>query len=222
LSLVFAGKADDTLAMRGAIMLQNRVDPFGGLHAVPQRGAWFGNKGCLHDQNGRVRRGHAGRRWITCVTAFRGRRRHPLMQPGCYTELFFHDEATAYAAGHRPCAECRYADWRGFADLWARVHGETGAAAIDTHLQATRLEGRNRRLHPLAADQVPEGAMVADAAGAVLRARGGWWRWSFGGYAPAPALTGRVALLTPWPVAQLMAHGLPVQIAHLPGCGDSN
>lgn len=198
-------------------MLQNRVDPFGVLHAVPQRGVWFGNKGCLHDAAGCVRRGHAGRRWITCVTAFRGRRRHPLMRPGRYTELFFADEATAYAAGHRPCAECRHAEWRVFADLWGRLHGETGAGAIDARLHAARLDGRGRRLHRIAADQVPDGAMIADdGGGAVLRARGGWWRWAFDGYTAAPEPIGRVDLLTPWPVARLMAAGLAVQIAPLP------
>ena len=84
---------------------QNRVDPFGRLVADPVRGAWFGNRGCLHDDEGQIRRFHSGRRWIYCRLEFKGRQRE-LLQPGRYTELFFLDEATAFAAGHRPCAEC--------------------------------------------------------------------------------------------------------------------
>lgn len=197
-------------------MRQNRVDPFGTLHAVPQRGGWMGNRGCLHDAQGRIRRDHATRRWITCRTAFRGRAR-ALLQPGRYTELFFLDEATAYAAGHRPCAECRHADWTRFRDLWAEVFGDRDAKAIDRRLHAARLDAgslsHRRRLVPLPVDQVPVGAMIAREGAAVLRAAGGWWRWGFAGYAPMAAPAGPVTLLTPEPLARLMALGLPVQVA---------
>jgi len=192
-------------------MRQNRVDPFGGLLAVPERGAWMGNRGCLHDDEGQIRRGWQGRRWIACVTDFRGRQR-ALMQPGRYTELFFADEATAYAAGHRPCAECRRADWLRFAGLWAEVFGPAGADAIDRALHAARLDGRARRLVPVAPEAVPVGAMVVEGTAVLLRAPGGWRRWSFAGYASAKAPAGPARLLTPGPLARLMAAGLPVQI----------
>ena len=82
--------------------LQNRVTPLSELVADPARGLVYGNRGCLHDAHGRIRRHHAGRRWIACRLRFRGWHRSPLLQPGRFTELFFLDEATAFAAGHRP------------------------------------------------------------------------------------------------------------------------
>ncbi len=95
--------------------LQNRSDPFGALHAVTDRGLLMGNRGgCFHrdDQTLKERR-WASRRWIVCVLSFKDRRRK-LMQPGLYTEIFFLDEATALASGHRPCFECRRAEAAAF------------------------------------------------------------------------------------------------------------
>ena len=87
--------------------LQNRVTPLSELVAEPGRGLVYGNRGCLHDAHGRIRRRWATKRWIGCKLEFRGWHREPLLQPGRFTELFFLDEATAFAAGHRPCALCR-------------------------------------------------------------------------------------------------------------------
>jgi hypothetical protein len=103
--------------------LQNRVTPLGDLVADPARGLVYGNRGCLHDDEGRIRRYYQVRRWIACRLEFRSRRRSPLMRPGRFTELFFLDEATALAAGHRPCAECRREDYDRFAALWLDLHG---------------------------------------------------------------------------------------------------
>src|SRR5690349_17975636 len=114
---------------------RNRVTPVGELIATPERGLVFGNRGCLHDAQGRIRRTHAVKRWIGCRLEFKGRRRVPLMGPGHYTELFFLDEATAFAAGHRPCAECRRADY----DRTLALLGEPGADALDARLHAERL-----------------------------------------------------------------------------------
>ena len=91
-------------------MLQNRINPFGEVVAVAGRGTLLGNRGVLHDEHQRIVRYAAVRRWIACVTEFRGRKR-TVMTPKRYTELFFLDDATAFAAGHRPCAECRNADY---------------------------------------------------------------------------------------------------------------
>ena len=119
---------------------QNRVTPLGELVADPARGLVYGNRGCLHDEDGRIRRGFNGKRWIACRLEFRGRRRGRLMQPGRYTELFFLDEATAFAAGHRPCAECRREDYVRFQAIWRELHaGPAGADAIDARLHAERL-----------------------------------------------------------------------------------
>ncbi len=87
--------------------LQNRVTPMGELVASDARGLVYGNRGCLHDDAGQIRRRFATRRWIACRLQFKGWHRHPLLQPGRFTELFFLDEATAKAAGHRACALCR-------------------------------------------------------------------------------------------------------------------
>lgn len=191
----------------------NRVDPLGRLHAVAERGALMGNRGCLHDAQGRIRRDWAVRRWIACATSFRGRRR-ALMQPGRYTELFFLDEATAYAAGHRPCAECRRADWLAFRALWVQVHGgPADADSIDRVLHGARLEGRVRRLWTCDAGDLPPGAMVMAGERPALVGPQGLWGWSFDGYVPLAPLQGAVAVITPEPLVALMRAGLRVRAA---------
>ena len=128
--------------------LQNRVTPLGELIADPARGLVYGNRGCLHDAGGRIRRDFAVRRWIACRLEFRGWQRGPKMQPGRFTELFFLDDATALAAGHRPCALCRREDYNRLLEVWGRLHpGDHGADAIDLRLHDQRLDGRERRLH---------------------------------------------------------------------------
>ena len=91
--------------------LPNRVTPLGELIADPARGLVYANRGCLHDDQGKIRRRYNGKRWIACRLEFKGWHRGPLMQPGRFTELFFLDEVTAFAAGHRPCALCRREDY---------------------------------------------------------------------------------------------------------------
>ena len=107
---------------------QNRVTPFGELIATESRGTLMGNRGCLHDDQQRIRRAFACKRWIICVLEFRGRRR-AVMTPGRYTELFFLDEATALAAGHRPCAECQHARYLLFRETWAAANPDLSGGA---------------------------------------------------------------------------------------------
>ena len=138
---------------------QNRVTPRGELIAVDARGTFMGNRGCLHDAAGRIRRAWQLKRWIICEPEFKGRHR-PVMQPGRYTELFFLDEATALAAGHRPCAECRRPAFLAFLAAWAagRPGGETPRTpALDEVLH------RERTAPPWQAplDTLPDGAFVA-------------------------------------------------------------
>ena len=165
--------------------LRNRVTPLGELIAAPERGLVYANRGCLHDSAGRIRRAYNGKRWIACRLEFRGWRRAPLMMPGRFTELFFLDEATALAAGHRPCALCRRADYEQLTALWATLHpGRRGADAIDSQLHAERIDPRTRerRLHRASIDTLPDGAFVLRdgrpwlVCGEELRA------WSAGGY----------------------------------------
>src|SRR3954471_22977462 len=136
-------------SLAGAAMpLQNRVTPLSELVADSARGLVYGNRGCLHDAHGRIRRRYNGKRWIACRLEFRGRHRVALQQPGRYTELFFLDEATAFAAGHRPCAECRREDYKRFLERWpGALPGPSRAAAINDRLHEERLTraGTQRR-----------------------------------------------------------------------------
>src|SRR2546426_6801146 len=145
--------------------LQNRVTPLGTIVATTARGTLMGNRGRLHDAERRLRRTSVPgyRAWVTCQLEFRRRRRR-VMTPGRYTELFFLDEATALAAGHRPCGECRRADFLRFKNAWLsgnrdRGVGETSTiSALDRELQRDRLEadGRQRTTEGVL-DALPDG-----------------------------------------------------------------
>ena len=155
--------------------LQNRVTPLGEIIADPARGHVYGNRGCLHDAEGRIRRRYSGKLWIACRLEFKDRRR-PLLRPGRYTELFFLDDATALAAGHRPCAECRREDYNRFLAQWP-YPGER-APEINARLHAERLdEHRGQRHHDADLDALPDGTFIVRDGAAVARPR-----------RPAPAL----------------------------------
>jgi hypothetical protein len=190
---------------------RNRVTPLGELVADPARGLVFGNRGCLHDGDGRIRRPHVGRRWIACRLAFRGRRRGALMRPGRYTELFFLDDATAMAAGHRACAECRREDYRRLLGVWETLHpGETGAGAVDDRLHAERLDGDGRRrLHAAAAADLPDGTFVLLDSGPWLVSGGRALRWSPAGYGDRRRLrpSDRLDVVTPPSLVAVMRAG---------------
>ena len=145
---------------------RNRVTPFGELVAEPARGLVYGNRGCLHDEERRIRRRYAVKRWIACRLEFRGWKRSPLLQPGRFTELFFLDEATAFAAGHRPCALCRNEDYRTFTSWWRDLHPNDlpGADEIDIRLHEERIDPvtRGQRRHEAAYAGLPDGAFVVD------------------------------------------------------------
>jgi hypothetical protein len=164
------------------MLLRNRVTPLGELIADPARGLVYGNRGCLHDEQGRIRRHHATKRWIGCRLSFRGWQRGPLMQPGRFTELFFPDEATAFAAGHRPCALCRREDYARLQAIWRELHPrlEAGADAIDARLHAERLHvhTNRQRHHSAAIDELPDGAFVLERDAPWVVVGAGLWRWT--------------------------------------------
>jgi hypothetical protein len=194
------------------VALQNRVTPLGELVADPARGLVYGNRGCLHDGEGRIRRRFNGRRWIGCRLEFRGWQRGPLLQPGKFTELFFLDEATAFAAGHRPCALCRREDYTRFTAHWHELHpGQTGADAIDLQLHGERVEPETRaqRYHEAELDDLPDGAFVLrDGAPWLVRGRE-LLRWTPAGYTErATRLRGAPAILiTPPSLAAVLRTG---------------
>ena len=141
--------------------LQNRVMPTGEIVALSGRGLVIGNRGVLHDERRRIVRATQLKRWIACRLAFRGRHR-TVMTPRRWTELFFLDEATAFAAGHRPCAECRNADYKRFRALWERCFGApAGADAMDAVLHAQRLDGRAKRTWRSDVAALPDGTYVS-------------------------------------------------------------
>ncbi|MBA3433040.1 MAG: hypothetical protein H0U08_02985 [Actinobacteria bacterium] len=165
--------------------LQNRVTPLGELIADAGRGLVYGNRGCLHDASGRIRRRYNGKRWIACRLEFRGWQRGQLLQPGRFTELFFLDEATAFAAGHRPCALCRREDYLHFCEIWGELHpGQVGADAIDEQLHAERVapESREQLQHRAPLDELPDGAFVLEGGDAWLVVGTQLLKWTPAGY----------------------------------------
>ena len=192
--------------------LQNRVTPLGDLIADPSRGLVYGNRGCLHNERGQIRRRYSGKRWIACRLEFRGWRRSPLQQPGRFTELFFLDEATAFAAGHRPCALCRREDYVRFLELWQRLHpGRPSADAIDARLHRERVDARTRgrRHHDAPLSSLPDGAFVVRDGDAWLVLGRELLRWTPAGYAerrPRPA-RGVGCVLTPPSLVAVLRSG---------------
>jgi len=182
--------------------LQNRVTPSGDIIATPHRGLFTGNRGIIHDPATKtlLRKRWASPAWLTCVCEFRGRRRK-VMGGRSWTELFFLDEATAFAAGHRPCFFCRRDDANRFRGAWEEGNGAANILArdIDAVLHRERLDHGKKRLHPLPMppEQLPDGAMVQEGARSFLIARGRALLWSPGGYGEAKHALEDAMLLTP-------------------------
>ncbi len=179
--------------------LRNRVTPLGDVIAVPERGLVYGNRGCLHDAGGRIVRRSATRRWIACRLEFRDWYRTPVPRPGRYTGLFFLDDATALAAGHRPCALCRRADY----NRVVSVLGPAGADALDDVLHAERTGPRPRA----ALAGLPDGTFVLHEGephvviGRLLR------RWAPGGYGPAFSAPRELEVVTPLSLVRVLQAG---------------
>jgi hypothetical protein len=170
-----------------AVPLQNRMTPLGTPVAVEARGLVYANRGNMHDARKRIRRPFGVKRWIACQLSFRGWQRASMMQPGRFTELFFLDEATAFAAGHRPCRLCRYRDYEAFVDAWSEIHphAATNADAIDEILHRERWDAteRQQRHHEAPLRSLPDGAFVIGEEAEPWLVRGSQLlRWTPAGY----------------------------------------
>jgi hypothetical protein len=194
--------------------LQNRVTPAGEIVSDPGRGLLMGNRGCLHGPGRRLGAARwRSKRWICCVLAWKDIQRDP-MPAGRWTALFFLDEATALAAGHRPCAYCRRQQFLSFAAAWPRACGlsrRPGADEMDARLHAERVDGRSRRqrTRPALAGQLPDGVMIRHDGVTGLLVGGCLLPWSFTGYlAPVALPPGtRAELLTPPATVAVIAAG---------------
>ncbi len=205
---------------------QNRVTPFSEIVTSPARGTLMGNRGQLHDERGVVRRPFVGQRWIICRLSFKGWRR-PVMAPGRYTELFFLDEATALAAGHRPCAECQRPRFEQFRAIWAAANPRLAggppptAPALDAALHADRLTTSGRqRTFTAPALSLPDGAFVIGPSDlpsqpSAYLVLGRWLlRWTPFGYEaaiPRPAVGG-LNVLTPRSIVSTLAAGFTAEL----------
>ncbi len=192
--------------------LRNRVTPLSEFVADPARGLVYGNRGCLHDETGRIRRRYNGKRWIACRLQFQGWHRRPLLQPGRFTELFFLDEATAFAAGHRPCALCRRDDYDRLLAIWRELHpGQVGADAIDAQLHSERVvpKTRTQLRHEAQLDDLPDGAFILREGEPWLVLGTKLLRWTVAGYAvrrPRPARR-QALLITPLSLVAVLRDG---------------
>ncbi len=189
--------------------LPNRVTPLAELIATPARGTLMGNRGGKFHTDDRKahRRRWASRQWICCVLEFNNRQRD--VWGRYYSELFFLDEVTAFAAGHRPCFECRRKDAEHFAALFSGKKRRASARAMDNVLHAERLDGKSKRTHAQALDALPDGAMIV-LDGEAFAVRGNdLLRWTPSGYAGRRARPRgvEVDVLTPPSILSVLARG---------------
>jgi hypothetical protein len=191
--------------------LQNRVTPTGEIVAIAARGMFVGNRGIIHDPATKtlLKRRWSTDAWITCVLEFRGRRRK-VMERRSWTELFFLDEATSFAAGHRPCFYCRREDANRFRAAWAKGNrmGEVRAPEMDAALHRERLAS-GKKLHPLprAMEKLPDGTMVQAGEESFLIAQGRALKWSPSGYRAVKGGISDTKLLTPPSIVRAFAAG---------------
>lgn len=193
--------------------LQSRVSPFGEFIATSARGTMMGNRGGrLHDAERKLTaRRWTSKQWICCRLEFNNRHRE--VWGDSYTELFFLDEVTALAAGHRPCFECRRKDAERFAALFSRSRHRASASEMDRVLHSERLDGRAKRVHRLAIDDLPRGAMIAQDGEAYAVLGHDLLRWTPQRYAERMTRPRGidVDLLTPPSILAVLARGYAPQ-----------
>lgn len=196
---------------------RNRVTPMGDIEAIPLRGAWTGNRGILHSGKNIVRF-HVSNLWITCALEFQGRYHEDQWLPHHYTFLYFHDEAVAFAAGHRPCGECRYRDYQMYRYSWSAALGVDlpSARTMNRQLHSERIVRgtHRRRLHTMPWGELPDGTFVR--VGATIAVVVGpelieWTRQGYGLRHSRP-WTGDATVITPPSSVAVLQAGYPVQL----------
>jgi hypothetical protein len=192
--------------------LQNRVTPFGEIVAIPQRGIFMGNRGIIHDPATKtlLAKRWTTKAWIICSCVYKEHHRE-VMGRRSWTELFFLDEATALAAGHRPCFFCRRKSAEAFRAAWAKGNGVAPPSApdIDAILHGERLERRRKRIHPLpgAIVELPDGIMLAAGGDAYVVVAHRTFRWTAEGYREVDRLPTIDGLLTPPSIVKTVLAG---------------
>jgi len=189
---------------------RNRVTPTGDIEAFPLRGAWTGNRGILHVGH-EIVRFHASDLWITCALEFRGRWREQWL-PNRWTHLYFHDEAVSFAAGHRPCAECRRPAYRSYRDAWG---GTPSAKEMNRQLHGERIVRgtHQRRFHELPYRGLPDGVFVLVDGSPAVHVDGHLTRWTRAGYGERLTRpTGTATVITPPSTVDVLRAGYPTQI----------
>ncbi|MBO9618696.1 MAG: hypothetical protein J7539_06615 [Niabella sp.] len=201
-------------------MLQNRVDPEGRLIITLARGDWMGNRGRIHNEKKEIVHSFRLKAWITCLLAFRGRRRE-VMAPNRYTELFFLDEATSFAAGHRPCFECRRKDYERFKLFWLKGNPDRGfdertsIKEIDKVLHEERITKDGvKRTYKEQFKNLPDGAFILVGEQPFLVAGGERFEWSPYGYKVRSSISGteHVSVLTPRSIINAFKAGYRPQL----------
>lgn len=199
---------------------QNRVDPFGNFHAEATRGAWMGNRGILHNDKKEIVAQWKHQHWVTCALEFGGRRRE-IFSPNSYSELFFLDEATAFAAGHRPCAECRRERYKEFKSCWISANTEStttelSISAIDKRLHKERaIRGGGKVTYQTTFDNIPVGTFIQHNNEAGLYWRDSLYIWSVSGYtrsAHLPERKDNVIVITPISIVKMFQNGFKPQV----------
>jgi hypothetical protein len=201
-------------------MLKNRVDPQGNIIATSARGAWMGNRGQLHDNGKDILRPYKLKAWLICLLEFRGRQRQ-VMSPNLYTELFFLDEATAFAAGHRPCFECRRMDYDRFKSLWLKGNPKygfnlkTSVKEIDAIIHEERIDKQGKKItHEANISSLPTGTFVLFRDLPYLIANKQLYPWSPFGYGEGITRPthGQITVLTPVSIVNTFCAGYVAQM----------
>ena len=201
-------------------MLQNRVDPLGRFIQTSARGSWMGNRGVIHNDK-QITKLFKHKAWIICALEFKGRKR-TVMTPGRWTELFFLDEATAFAAGHRPCFECRKDDAQRFKSCWIKGNPKynfsmkTSIRQIDEIIHRDRIDSEKKKVtHPCISSDIPEGTFIWMKDDPYVFAKGRLHRWTAFGYEDSMAVPNSptLTMLTPHSIVNAFRAGYTPQIS---------